>query len=401
MLSPPCSTEARPHPTLSTPSPYYFPPPFSSLLAPAPAPAPPPPPTNPNPSRPFLSSSHGPAAPASAAAASGASAPAGPGQQRSSRKRTRASRRAPTTVLTTDTTNFRAMVQEFTGIPSPPFAAAAAAATTLQYRSSARFGGHLFSGGGASSSSAAAAADPAAQPQQPPYLLRPFAQKLQPFLPLPSPSCPTSANTAATTTATASTSTAINTSPITATLTTCSSSSGSSNLTTPTNTNYQLPSPQHSLLNTQHPILSFQSLLQSQPPSNYAMPNMLTFSTRPPHFTVSSTQYGSGDVGLPPGLIGSEDLSGWAGGNAASQSRPAGPNYAAGSAPQQRGSSCKVNYSSAAGSSAPDQFNAEKGSENAAAGSAAAAAAATTTTTTTTIGEGTVDSWICSSRRDH
>ncbi|CAL9196997.1 unnamed protein product [Musa hybrid cultivar] len=38
-------------------------------------------------------------------------------------KRSRASRRAPTTVLTTDTSNFRAMVQEFTGIPSPPFAA--------------------------------------------------------------------------------------------------------------------------------------------------------------------------------------------------------------------------------------------------------------------------------------
>ncbi|KAE8656092.1 Tetratricopeptide repeat-containing protein, putative isoform 1 [Hibiscus syriacus] len=38
------------------------------------------------------------------------------------KKRTRASRRAPTTVLSTDTTNFRAMVQEFTGIPAPPFA---------------------------------------------------------------------------------------------------------------------------------------------------------------------------------------------------------------------------------------------------------------------------------------
>lgn len=42
---------------------------------------------------------------------------------RSSKKRTRASRRAPTTVLTTDTSNFRAMVQEFTGIPAPPFSA--------------------------------------------------------------------------------------------------------------------------------------------------------------------------------------------------------------------------------------------------------------------------------------
>ncbi|KAL3637379.1 hypothetical protein CASFOL_018547 [Castilleja foliolosa] len=40
---------------------------------------------------------------------------------RNPRKRSRASRRAPTTVLSTDTTNFRAMVQEFTGIPAPPF----------------------------------------------------------------------------------------------------------------------------------------------------------------------------------------------------------------------------------------------------------------------------------------
>ncbi|KAI5004149.1 hypothetical protein ZWY2020_031392 [Hordeum vulgare] len=39
------------------------------------------------------------------------------------KKRPRASRRPPTTVLTTDTSNFRAMVQEFTGFPAPPFAA--------------------------------------------------------------------------------------------------------------------------------------------------------------------------------------------------------------------------------------------------------------------------------------
>ncbi|GMJ02483.1 hypothetical protein HRI_003917500 [Hibiscus trionum] len=43
------------------------------------------------------------------------------GAVKNPKKRTRASRRAPTTVLTTDTTNFRAMVQEFTGIPAPPF----------------------------------------------------------------------------------------------------------------------------------------------------------------------------------------------------------------------------------------------------------------------------------------
>ncbi|XP_049390881.1 uncharacterized protein LOC125855226 [Solanum stenotomum] len=42
-------------------------------------------------------------------------------QARNTKKRSRASRKAPTTVLTTDTTNFRAMVQEFTGIPGPPF----------------------------------------------------------------------------------------------------------------------------------------------------------------------------------------------------------------------------------------------------------------------------------------
>ncbi|GMI82857.1 hypothetical protein HRI_001955000 [Hibiscus trionum] len=37
------------------------------------------------------------------------------------KKRTRASRTTPTTILTTDTMNFRAIVQEFTGVPAPPF----------------------------------------------------------------------------------------------------------------------------------------------------------------------------------------------------------------------------------------------------------------------------------------
>ncbi|XP_038715834.1 uncharacterized protein LOC120009348 isoform X2 [Tripterygium wilfordii] len=46
-----------------------------------------------------------------------------PAPRKNPKKRTRASRRAPTTVLTTDTSNFRAKVQEFTGIPSPPFTA--------------------------------------------------------------------------------------------------------------------------------------------------------------------------------------------------------------------------------------------------------------------------------------
>ncbi|CAL1385908.1 unnamed protein product [Linum trigynum] len=37
------------------------------------------------------------------------------------RKRSRASRRTPTTLLSTDTSNFRAMVQQFTGGPAGPF----------------------------------------------------------------------------------------------------------------------------------------------------------------------------------------------------------------------------------------------------------------------------------------
>ncbi|KAG0499501.1 hypothetical protein HPP92_003764 [Vanilla planifolia] len=37
------------------------------------------------------------------------------------RKRPRASRRTPTTLLNTDASNFRAMVQQFTGVPSVPY----------------------------------------------------------------------------------------------------------------------------------------------------------------------------------------------------------------------------------------------------------------------------------------
>ncbi|KAK4791333.1 hypothetical protein SAY86_031746 [Trapa natans] len=87
-------------------------------------------------------------------------------QVRNPKKRSRASRRAPTTVLTTDTNNFRDMVQEFTGIPAPPFTASS------PYQRSRV---NLFS-------SASAA---------PSYLLRPFSQKPQlppVLLPFSSPS---------------------------------------------------------------------------------------------------------------------------------------------------------------------------------------------------------------------
>ncbi|RDX71765.1 hypothetical protein CR513_48837, partial [Mucuna pruriens] len=97
---------------------------------------------------------------------------------RNPKKRSRASRRAPTTVLTTDTTNFRAMVQEFTGIPAPPFTSSPFPRTRLD----------LF----ASSSTIRPSSthlDPPPPPPPPPttttstttsYLLRPFAHKVQP-----------------------------------------------------------------------------------------------------------------------------------------------------------------------------------------------------------------------------
>ncbi|CAA2979836.1 Hypothetical predicted protein [Olea europaea subsp. europaea] len=83
---------------------------------------------------------------------------------RNPKKRSRASRRAPTTVLTTDTTNFRAMVQEFTGIPAPPF-------TSSPYQRSRI---ELFG------KPTVAVRSSYLDTAQPPYLRRPFPQKMQP-----------------------------------------------------------------------------------------------------------------------------------------------------------------------------------------------------------------------------
>ncbi|KDP42784.1 hypothetical protein JCGZ_00483 [Jatropha curcas] len=49
------------------------------------------------------------------------------------RRRSRASRRTPTTLLNTDTTNFRAMVQQFTGGPSAPFSSSGSHLTTSSF----------------------------------------------------------------------------------------------------------------------------------------------------------------------------------------------------------------------------------------------------------------------------
>ncbi|KAI3958814.1 hypothetical protein MKX01_023490 [Papaver californicum] len=96
---------------------------------------------------------------------------------RNPKKRTRASRRAPTTVLTTDTSNFRAMVQEFTGIPDAPFSA-----FTSSVFPRSRF--DLFN----TSSTGKQAAPP-------PYHLRPFPQKVNHQLPSSSTFINTTGNT--------------------------------------------------------------------------------------------------------------------------------------------------------------------------------------------------------------
>ncbi|XP_077251502.1 uncharacterized protein LOC143890708 [Tasmannia lanceolata] len=122
---------------------------------------------------------------------------------RNSKKRSRASRRAPTTVLTTDTSNFRAMVQEFTGIPAPPFSSSPFPRTRLD----------LFT----------------SHSSPPPYLLRPFPHKPH------QPAFVSSENT------------------------TNIVSNSTNSTTTPSNFQHQ------NLLNMQNPIFTFKSLLQTPP----------------------------------------------------------------------------------------------------------------------------------------
>lgn len=181
---------------------------------------------------------------------------------RNPKKRSRASRRAPTTVLTTDTTNFRAMVQEFTGIPAPPFTSShfprtrldlfgnsSSTSSSLMMRST--IGSHLDSS--------------LPQPPSSYNLLRPFAQKL--INPIP---FSTSNNSSIFIDAIASAST---------------STPNATATTTSTNINYQqLPSHQQNLfgMNMQHnnPILNLHSLLQVPP--KYPLANSPILETKPP-----------------------------------------------------------------------------------------------------------------------
>ncbi|KAA8538056.1 hypothetical protein F0562_027364 [Nyssa sinensis] len=170
---------------------------------------------------------------------------------KNSKKRTRASRRAPTTVLTTDTSNFRQMVQEFTGIPAPPFSASPYSRRL-----------DLFGSGSALRTGLL-------EPLGPLYPLRPSVQKAQQSPFVSSSSSPSLLSAIAPTTNIAS--------------------STNNTITTSTaGTNYQLssdlgllPKQTQNMLNMQNPILPFQSLLQSPSPSfKYPSANASGFGSK-------------------------------------------------------------------------------------------------------------------------
>ncbi|KAK9110675.1 hypothetical protein Sjap_018735 [Stephania japonica] len=206
------------------------------------------------------------------------------GSTRNPKKRSRASRRAPTTVLTTDTSNFRAMVQEFTGIPAPPFSSS----SSLPFPHRTRL--DLFGGvGGVGSAST------------PSYLLRPFAHKLHPPTPPTFLSSPhhvhindNIVNTTASITSSISNTNyqhlselgllhkppqnvVLNVQSIGGTNTTTSTSTSTTTTTTTTTTVHDQDHHHHHQ-QQQHPItmLSFQSLLQSQAAPSSKPPNAST-----------------------------------------------------------------------------------------------------------------------------
>ncbi|KAK9272625.1 hypothetical protein L1049_003001 [Liquidambar formosana] len=304
-----------------------------------------------------------------------------------SKKRSRASRRAPTTVLTTDTTNFRAMVQEFTGIPAPPFTSSPFPRSRLDLfgtPSSMRSSHHFDS-------------------STPPYLLRPFAQKLQPQPPPPFVSSSSSSSFPSSSMVDAA-----------ATASTTNITSGSSNHTSnSTSINYQLPSdfallkqhPQNPLNLHNNPILTFQSLLQT-PPRYNPLANSAILGSKPqgsleipsgdPHLKMGGLEefglsHGHVSTHLGGGLqniVSSDGTASsrrdnhhppsWGGDGAGSNNdgdqgllRSLNGNYSH----SQRVTNGKLHFSSASSS----DFHGDKGSEN-----------------VSTRSEGMVESWICS-----
>ncbi|RLM86820.1 fibroin heavy chain [Panicum miliaceum] len=283
----------------------------------------------------------------------GAPAPAQP--PRGSRKRTRASRRAPTTVLTTDTSNFRAMVQEFTGIPSPPFGAGVGVglggpAASLRTRFD-----HIFPPPSSLRSAAGGAAGDATA-SLPPYLLRPFPHKL-PTAPSTFPPFTPSSSTSSSTPSSSNIG-AVNANAATGTATTAAASSNPAAPTAAAGAGdafQQLTS--SALLRLQQDAssyLSFQNLLDSQPSSQsifgaaggFAQSSRLHDPAPSPSDFLAGV--GSSSLGVTHGgLLGSEglhlhhsrsDVHGH-GGDELSGVVAAGAS----------GGSCKLNYSSHAG----------------------------------------------------
>ncbi|XP_060672944.1 uncharacterized protein LOC107420863 [Ziziphus jujuba] len=274
---------------------------------------------------------------------------------RNSKKRTRASRRAPTTVLTTDTSNFRAMVQEFTGIPAPPFSGSSY---------SRRF--DLFGTAGGGSAMRSGNMDTLG----PLYPLRPSPQKVHhqsPFLSSSSSSSPLLHNNnmiEATNVATTSNNNFL------------SSSSNYQQHPPPSTSDQVFPKHhhhQHHVLNMQtNPInLPFQSL-----PLHTSL-NVPGFGTRPPQASLSMAA-----------SLDELDMSGGGGrGYINTANRGVDPDHGRhelfraldGNSPIRvsNTSSCKLNYTAASSS----EFHPEKGLEM----------------NVSTRGEGTVDSWICPS----
>ncbi|XP_014503758.1 myosin-G heavy chain-like [Vigna radiata var. radiata] len=276
---------------------------------------------------------------------------------RNSKKRTRASRRAPTTVLTTDTSNFRAMVQEFTGIPAPPFSASSSYSRRLDLltgSSSLRSSSHLDTTNG------------------PFYPLRPSPQKVNhhnhhqnPLL-LSSSSSPYNNMVDA----------------ITSTTTTNNNNNSSSNNNNPINYQQQLPpdlgipyhhNPQNIMLSMQnHPTLAF-----NPPPTPLHPFGQAGFSAKLPSIE---------DLGMSHGQV-NNNANFVASGISVplrSVNDDGGGTRDVSLRSLDGGGSCKLNFAVASASTSLNRENSTLPNNN-------------NNNNPTTRGEGTVDSWICSS----
>ncbi|KAJ8762678.1 hypothetical protein K2173_011158 [Erythroxylum novogranatense] len=292
---------------------------------------------------------------------------------RNPKKRTRASRRAPTTVLNTDTSNFRAMVQEFTGIPEPPFSGS-------PY--SRRF--DLFGTG----SGLRSGHHP--ETMESFYRLRPSLQKVhQQSQLVPSSSSSFFTNDMVNAANTGSPIPKINTT-VAANIAATTSTSSNSNCI-----NYQLPSelgglskqPQNLMMSIQNQMFPYQSLLpnQSLQPSlnvnNSATLSAEELGLSQGHVTQVNSELGglSGHHAITEGRRPRDHNNSWKDGLGSDQGsqdqlRLLEDNNHSNSL---RANNCKFNYSAPSSDFRRDR---DKGLENA-----------------SSRGEGTVDSWICPS----